>query len=479
MYRYNDITSVQIEITEKCNAACPACSRTYYGYGELAGIYQKHMSLDEFKLFLPPNLVSNLDRVIFCGNVGDAQVNPNLPQMLEYLYFHNKDIHLHINTNGGMHSAEYWANFAKYKNMRIWFAVDGTTQEVHSYYRRNTNLNKVLENAKAYIGAGGDAILQFILFEHNQHQLEDVKKLAKEYNFSDIEIIHTDRAEDTPVYNSKGEYVGQLRGSNISEYNNFLTKETENIKNNTVEPAVEVGQFDIKNYKAFLEITQKKYVDESSSWENEVTEYEWVQSTLNRIVFKRRMREKVELAGQKAYDEFKSKNNKVKWDSNLERNAEKARRRAMNKFVNDVINSRKDYSDVNINKILRGLSDKQNNNRDIDCLAIKESKIFITADGFVYPCCMMGHNHTRIANAYTYDLRALLKEFGYSNDVNNALKHGSIEEVFKTGFFDTIANTWIPNTPENKFLQNLNADYGDCGNLNMCASACSNCDYNA
>jgi len=476
MYRYNDITSVQIEITEKCNAACPACSRTYFGYGELAGIYQKHMSLDEFKLLLPPNLVSNLIRVIFCGNVGDAQVNPNLPHMLEYLYFHNKDIQFQLNTNGGMHGAEYWANLAKYKNMRIWFAVDGTTQEVHSYYRRNTNLNKVLENAKAYIDAGGNAILQFILFEHNQHQLEDIKKLAKEYNFNDIEVIHTDRAEDTPVYDSKGVYVGQLRGSNISEYNNFLTKETENIKNNTIEPAVEVDQLNVKHHKTFLEITQKKYVEESSSWKNEVKEFDWVQDTLDRVVFKRHVRKNAERAGQKAYDKFKSENDKVRWDHNLEENAEKARRRAMKEFVDDVIKSRKDYN-VSVNKILRALSYKQINNRKIECMAIKESRIFITADGFVYPCCMMGHNHTRIANAYTYDLKALLKEFGYSNDVNNALKHGGVEEVFKTGFFDTIANTWVPNTPENIFLQNLNAVYGECGNLNMCASACSNCDY--
>jgi len=476
MYRYNDITSVQIEITEKCNAACPACSRTYFGYGELAGIYQKHMSLDEFKLLLPPNLVSNLIRVIFCGNVGDAQVNPNLPHMLEYLYFHNENIGVHINTNGGMHSAEYWADFAKYKNMRIFYAVDGTTQEVHSYYRQNTNLSKVLENAKAYIDAGGDAVLQFILFEHNQHQIEDVKKLSKEYNFKKLDIIHTDRAEDTPVYNSKGEYMGQLRGSNISEYNNFLTKETENIKNNTVEPAVEMEQIDVKDYKTFLEITQKKYVSESSSWENEVKEFDWVQDTLDRVVHKRHVREKVERAGQKAYNDFKLKNDKVRWDSNLEENAEKARKRAEDKVVKDIIKSRKDYN-VSVNKILRALSYKQINNRKIECMAIKESRIFITADGFVYPCCMLGHNHTRIANAYTYDLKALLKEFGYSNDVNDALKHGGIEEVFKTGFFDTIANTWIPNTPENKFLQKLNSDYGDCGNLNMCASACSNCDY--
>jgi len=479
MYRYKDITSVQIEITEKCNAACPACSRAYYGYGELAGTYQKHMSLDEFKFLLTSKLVSNLERVIFCGNVGDAQVNPNLPQMVDYLYSCNNDIIIEINTNGGMHSTDYWANFAKYKNMKIWFAVDGTTQEVHSYYRQNTNLKKVLENAKAFIDAGGNAILQFILFKHNQHQFEDVKELAKEYNFAKIEIINTDRPEDTPVYTSKGEYVGQLQGAEgLEDYDRYLTDQTENIKNNEEQTDIKISypyldamlyevnetlsdlfkkaiqkhgkgpvyniakkykahmfvseddnqidQINIKEYTSFLKIAQEKYVSQNKSWEEEAEKFIWVKDSLWKV-------------------------------ANIE-----------------------EYDNVDVNKVLRGLpSSKKHSNRKINCMAVTESKVFITADGFVYPCCMMGHNHTRIANEYTYDLRELLLTFGFKNDANNALKYGGIEEVFKTGFFDTIANTWTPNTTENRFLQTLNADYGDCGNLNMCASACSNCDYNA
>lgn len=425
MYDYKDITAIQIEITEKCNAACPSCSRTHYGYGELAGIYQKHMSLDEFKVLLPEHMVSNLDMVVFCGNVGDAQTNPNLPAMVEYLYSSNNSVHMNINTNGGMRSTDYWANFAKYKNLKIWFAVDGTTQEVHSYYRQNTNLSKVLENAKAYIDAGGNAVLQFILFEHNQHQLKDVEKLVKDYKFTELEIINTDRADNTPVYNSKGEYRGQLRGATTSEYNNFLTAETENIKNNSQDPDMSIDQIDIKNYTNFLNITHEKYINQDRSWEEEVEKFDWARSSLANV-------------------------------ANIS-----------------------NYKDVDINKVLRGISNEKKNNRKIDCLAIRESKVFITADGFVYPCCMMGHNHTRIANAYTYDIQALLKEFGYKNDVNNALKYGGIEEVFKTGFFDTIANTWIPHTTENDFLRTFNKEYSDCGNLNMCAMACSNCDYNA
>jgi MoaA/NifB/PqqE/SkfB family radical SAM enzyme len=363
--------------------------------------------------------------VVFCGNVGDAQTNPNLPAMVEYLYSSNNSVHMNINTNGGMRSTDYWANFAKYKNLKIWFAVDGTTQEVHSYYRQNTNLSKVLENAKAYIDAGGNAVLQFILFEHNQHQLKDVEKLVKDYKFTELEIINTDRADNTPVYNSKGEYRGQLRGATTSEYNNFLTAETENIKNNLQDPDITIDQIDIKNYTNFLNITHEKYINQDRSWEEEVEKFDWARSSLANV-------------------------------ANIS-----------------------NYKDVDINKVLRGISNEKKNNRKIDCLAIRESKVFITADGFVYPCCMMGHNHTRIANAYTYDIQALLKEFGYKNDVNNALKYGGIEGVFKTGFFDTIANTWIPHTTENDFLRTFNKEYSDCGNLNMCAMACSNCDYNA
>ena len=53
MYSLNDIKSVQIEITERCNAACPACTRNYFGYGANPGIWTGNMTLDQFKILLP------------------------------------------------------------------------------------------------------------------------------------------------------------------------------------------------------------------------------------------------------------------------------------------------------------------------------------------------------------------------------------------------------------------------------------------
>jgi len=110
-------------------------------------------------------------------------------------------------------------------------------------------------------------------------------------------------------------------------------------------------------------------------------------------------------------------------------------------------------------------------------MAVERQRIFVTVDGFVYPCCMMGLNHTRVANEYTYDTRELIKYAGMPNDVNNALKYGSIKAVFDSGFMNLIKEAWNPGSVENEFLQTINAQYGNTknGNLYICASTCSNC----
>ena len=77
-------------------------------------------------------------------------------------------------------------------------------------------------------------------------------------------------------------------------------------------------------------------------------------------------------------------------------------------------------------------------------------------------------------------MRELLKHAGLPNDVNNALKYGSIQKVFDSGFMNVIKQTWTPETVENKFIQTtINDEYGSKnGNLHICASTCSNCNIN-
>ena len=49
-----------------------------------------------------------------------------------------------------------------------------------------------MENAKAFIGAGGSATWQFIVFPWNKHQVDEVRELANEMGF-EIVIIRNNR----------------------------------------------------------------------------------------------------------------------------------------------------------------------------------------------------------------------------------------------------------------------------------------------
>jgi MoaA/NifB/PqqE/SkfB family radical SAM enzyme len=56
------------------------------------------------------------------------------------------------------------------------------------------------------MSAGGHAIWRFIHFKHNEHQIDDCKKLAKELGFARFDILYGGRT-DSPVYNIKtGKY---------------------------------------------------------------------------------------------------------------------------------------------------------------------------------------------------------------------------------------------------------------------------------
>ena len=76
-----------------------------------------------------------------------------------------------IATNGAIRSPEWWANMAKKfikldemslessgrpaRDNRVVFAIDGMDNVTHQMYRRGCDLDRVFENAQAFIDAGG------------------------------------------------------------------------------------------------------------------------------------------------------------------------------------------------------------------------------------------------------------------------------------------------------------------------------------
>jgi sulfatase maturation enzyme AslB (radical SAM superfamily) len=62
------------------------------------------------------------------------------------------------------------------------FSIDGL-EDTNHIYRRNVKWDKLISNVKSFINAGGVAEWDYLVFKHNEHQLEEAEKFSKELGF--------------------------------------------------------------------------------------------------------------------------------------------------------------------------------------------------------------------------------------------------------------------------------------------------------
>jgi len=211
-----NIGRLQLEITNYCNAACPQCERNYMiqlqnendearrewntvDYDvELNNTY---LSIGDIKKTFLPDRWTHLDEIVFCGNVDEPVINPDVIEIIKYFYnLDNKDKDIWVHVNGGSRNESFWnelGELSKELNNRLTviFGIDGD-EETNHLYRRNVDWKTLQRNWRAYISAGGRAAWQFIIFKWNQHQIDDIKKLSESEGFARFGIIESFRNDD-------------------------------------------------------------------------------------------------------------------------------------------------------------------------------------------------------------------------------------------------------------------------------------------
>ena len=206
MLKLSEIRRVHIELTTRCNARCPMCMRNYRGYNYNSGYPDIELYFADIVRIFNKQTLSQLTLdprygVNFNGNLGDFAVSRDGVEIANY--FADAGVKVNINTNGSSRSPAWWARLAR-PEVKIGFALDGLA-DTHALYRQDTDWHKVIENARAYIKAGGYAIWRFVPFDHNRHQEEECRKLAKELGFAEFENIYDGR-DAGPVYTRTGEF---------------------------------------------------------------------------------------------------------------------------------------------------------------------------------------------------------------------------------------------------------------------------------
>tara|TARA_B100000497_G_C7696259_1_gene425569 strand:- start:585 stop:1583 length:999 start_codon:yes stop_codon:yes gene_type:complete len=194
MYNYQDITSIHLEVTSKCQARCPMCPRRLHGGPLLQGLDLEEIDLGTFVIWFPRDFVRQLKFLNMCGNLGDPIVAKDTLEIFRYLRETNPEMTLQMHTNGSGRNKEWWQQLAGLK-VKVVFGIDGLP-DTHSLYRINTNWEKIINNASAFIHVGGDARWDMLVFAHNEHQVDDCEKMSKQLGFKGFSIKHTTRFKD-------------------------------------------------------------------------------------------------------------------------------------------------------------------------------------------------------------------------------------------------------------------------------------------
>jgi hypothetical protein len=191
--RAEDVRHVQIDHTSRCNLLCPQCSRVSDGrlnpllpLGELS-------LLDYEKLFTP-DFSRQLESVLFCGNYGDAAASSTFLSCIRFLKTRGIPS-ITVMSNGSLQSPAWWRELAGIltgPRDKVCFSIDGLAETNH-LYRVNSRFEKIMANTAAFIEAGGRARWDYLVFEHNQHQVEEAERLAGQMGFKSFALKRTAR----------------------------------------------------------------------------------------------------------------------------------------------------------------------------------------------------------------------------------------------------------------------------------------------
>jgi MoaA/NifB/PqqE/SkfB family radical SAM enzyme len=225
MFQLNDVRQIHLEVTTQCNAACPMCARNVYGGSVNPYLPLTELTAADVRAILPESIIKDISHIFLCGNYGEPSVASEVADILEYFRDANATVKLGMHTNGSTRTPAWWREMATVVSY-VKFGIDGLADTNH-IYRRNTSWTKIMNNTAAFIDAGGVAEWEYIVFEHNEHQVDAARKLSEKLGFKTFCTRLTSRflfqgqyRNDFPVLDRSGKVEFTLRPPRRPEFLN-------------------------------------------------------------------------------------------------------------------------------------------------------------------------------------------------------------------------------------------------------------------
>jgi len=237
---------IQFELSNVCNALCSSCQRNTIDFNELKRLQTEgvNVNIENLPMKNRPGLgkpkyatkelitnimtgATNIKEVQYTGTIDDPLGHKDLIGITDHLLSIRPDIYIGMHTNGSMRTPKYLKEFAEVLLSRgrgpgdhtVHFSIDGL-EDTNHLYRKNCRWDKIMENAQAFIDAGGRASWQMLEFPWNKHQLLEARVLAKSMGFTKFKV----RENKSPLLNNLDEYLLKNKGDmkKIRRYHQVL-----------------------------------------------------------------------------------------------------------------------------------------------------------------------------------------------------------------------------------------------------------------
>jgi MoaA/NifB/PqqE/SkfB family radical SAM enzyme len=181
LYMFPFPNFVCIEASTYCNLKCVCCPT---GQGK-KGMSKGFLKFKDFKKFV--DKYNHFIERIQLSNYGEPFLNTKIFKIIKYA--ENKGIKTSADTNLNYFNESMAEKLIKSGMSELTISIDGVTNESYSKYRVNGDLNKVISNIKRinkfkrkYNSDKPKLNWQFIVFSHNEHEINRAKGMAEKLN---------------------------------------------------------------------------------------------------------------------------------------------------------------------------------------------------------------------------------------------------------------------------------------------------------
>jgi len=172
-----------IEPGARCSLACPFCPQASDNFL----LSRDFLKLDDFKKIVD-YFEDSVDTILLF-NWGEPLLNQSLPEMISYAS--EKKVHTLVHSNA-IHLTEDLAKKIVKSGLSEFVAsIDGASEESYQKYRKNGSFQHAFGNLQSLLrvknefGCPGPRIVwKFLVFKHNEHELERARLLAREAGVS-------------------------------------------------------------------------------------------------------------------------------------------------------------------------------------------------------------------------------------------------------------------------------------------------------